>query len=254
MEFADIKNHAFKTRDFILDLIFPKVCLGCDREGAWLCDVCFAKLKFSSGQYCLGCKTPNKSGVFCSKCQQHYYLDGVMIAGNYDDKLLNQLIKALKYHFVKDIAAILGNYLVNFLQPEKDDKKFLKSKFINLPAQAGLKLTIIIPVPLHNRRQRWRGFNQAEAIAKVVAQNFNLEINSQNLIRIKHRQAQSKLNEQQRLSNVANCFSWRGKNLARTDIVLVDDVITTGATLNECAKVLKQNGAGQVWGLVVAKG
>ncbi len=95
------------------------MCLGCGREGAWLCTGCFAKLQFSARQYCLGCKTPNQSGKFCDKCQQHYHLDGILIAGNYDDKLLNQLIKTLKYHFVQDIATILGDYLVNFLQKDE---------------------------------------------------------------------------------------------------------------------------------------
>lgn len=244
-------NHALIIRDFIFDLIFPKACLNCNREGVWLCEACSAKLQFSSGQYCLGCKTPNQSGKFCAKCQPHYFLDGVIIAGNYDDKLLNQLIKALKYHFVQDVAIILGNYLVNFLQKKEETTSQIPTiskilKISNIP--------IIIPVPLHSRRRRWRGFNQAEEIAEIVAQDFQLPIDAKNLTRTKHRQAQSKLNERQRLNNVTGCFSWRGQNLAGADIILVDDVVTTGATLNEGAKILKQNGAGQVWGLVVAKG
>jgi ComF family protein len=161
----------------------------------------------------LSCKTPNQSGAFCAKCQPHYSLDGILIAGNYDDKLLNQLIKTLKYHFVKDVATVLGNYLTSFLQSETNHK----SKIINHK---------LIAVPLHSRRWRWRGFNQAEAIAKIVSQNFQLEINIKDLIRINHRQAQSKLNEQQRLGNVTDCFSWRGQNLAGADIILVDDVVT----------------------------
>lgn len=251
LTYKNLQNHVLKIRDFILDLIFPKECLNCGHEGAWLCNDCFSKLQFSSWQYCLGCKIPNQSGKFCSACRRQYHLDGILIAGNYDDKLLNQLIKTFKYHFVQDIATILGNYLVNFLQKEKNINSQIPTisrilKISNIP--------IIVPVPLHNRRESWRGFNQAEKLAKVVAQNFHLEINTKDLIRIKHRQAQSKLNEQQRLKNVANCFNWQGENLTGADIILIDDVVTTGATLNECAKVMKRNGAGKVWGLVVAKG
>ena len=74
------------------------------------------------------------------------------------------------------------------------------------------------------------------------------------LIRIKHKKPQAKLDEAQRQENIKNCFAWVGKKLTGQPIILIDDVTTTGSTLNECAKILKQNGAGEVWGLVVAKG
>ena len=235
-----MQNHASRWRDFVFDLIFPIECINCRQEGDWLCQNCFKKLEFSRKQYCLNCKTTNNLGEFCHNCQKEYYLDGVIIAGNYDDKILNQLIKLLKYHFIKDIAVILGNYLIAFLQ---------SNQYIKLNSKS-----IIIPVPLHQRRWRWRGFNQAEEIAKVVTQNSQFKINSKDLIRTKHKRAQAKLNEKQRLKNVTDCFSWSGNDLTGADIVLIDDVVTTGATLNECAKILKQNGAGKIWGLVVAKG
>ena len=113
---------------------------------------------------------------------------------------------------------------------------------------------LVVPVPLSRKRRRWRGFNQAELLARAVAQNYGLTLDSNNLIRIKHKKPQAKLNEIHRLANVKECFAWRGGDLNKKNIILVDDVVTTGATLNECAKVLKAAGAGQVWGLVVAKG
>ena len=247
MKFKDITNHTCQACDFIFDLIFPKECAGCGQESSWLCPDCFSKLKFSSEQYCFHCKKLNKTGSFCSTCQNDYFLDGVIIAGNYDDKILSRLIKMLKYNFVKDIGNVLGNYLTDFLKSYFDNEPNHKSKIINLKS-------IIIPVPLHPRRLRWRGFNQTETIANVVAQNFQLEIITKKLIRTKHKKAQAKLDEWQRLKNIKDCFAWHGDNLAGATIILVDDVATTGATLNECAKILKQNGANQVWGLVVAKG
>ena len=239
-ELHKLTNHVLKVRDFVFDLIFPIDCISCEQEGSWLCHDCFKKLEFSREQYCLNCKTANKLGEFCYNCQKEYYLDGVIIAGNYDDKILNQLIKLLKYYFIKNIAIILGGYLINFLQ---------SNPYIKLNPKS-----IIIPVPLHQRRWRWRGFNQAEEIAKIVAQNLQLRIYTKNLIRTKHKKAQAKLNEKQRLENVKDCYAWSGNNLTGADIILIDDIATTGATLNECAKILKQNGAGKVWGLVVAKG
>ncbi|HOZ56481.1 MAG: DNA utilization protein GntX [Parcubacteria group bacterium ADurb.Bin316] len=243
MTFKYWQNHALYWRDFILDLIFPKECVGCGQEGSWLCPSCYQKLEFSKVQYCLNCKTENNSGEFCPNCRNEYYLDGVTIVGNYDDKIINHLIKMLKYHFIKDVAIILGNYLVDFLQ-----------KTHNLPILKITKIPIVIPVPLHKRRRRWRGFNQTKEIAEITAKHFQLKINATNLIRIKHKKAQAKLNEEQRLKNVAGCFAWRGENLTGANIILIDDVVTTGATLNECAKILKQNGASQVWGMVIAKG
>jgi ComF family protein len=239
-------NHVLKIRDFIFNLIFPTICLNCGHEGSWLCQSCGAKLKFLPHQSCFGCKITN-TGEFCSDCRKNYSLEGILIAGDYDDKLLNALIKKLKYNFAKDIAKILGNYLVSFLQKSTADRATWQSL-------ASEQKLIIIPVPLHPRRERWRGFNQAEAIANVVAERLQLPLIKNNLIRTKHREAQAKLNETQRQENVKNCFGWRGENLQQKNILLIDDVATTGATLNECAKILKENGAGQVWGLVAAKG
>lgn len=247
MNLKYIQDHACQLRDFVFDLIFPKECVGCGQEGGWLCADCFKKLEFSPEQYCFSCKINNNSGEFCFNCRHVYYLDGVIIAGNYDNKNLNKLIKMFKYHFIKDISAILGNYLTNFLQSYFNNAANQKSKIMN-------HKSIIIPVPLHRRRRHWRGFNQAEEIAKVVAQNWQRKINSKDLVRTKHKKAQAKLNEEQRLKNIKDCFVWQGDNLAGTNVILIDDVATTGATLNECAKILKKNGASQVWGLVVAKG
>jgi len=111
-----------------------------------------------------------------------------------------------------------------------------------------------MPVPLSKKRLKWRGFNQAEIIANILADNFKLEIDAKNLKRIKNTKPQAKLNERERRNNLADCFSWLGDKLNGRNIILVDDVATTGSTLNECAKVLKQAGASEVWGLVVANG
>jgi len=96
-------NHAGQMRDFILDLIFPIQCLGCGQDDTWLCQSCFRKISFKASQYCLHCKKENKFGEFCSSCRSLYDLNGVWIAGDYEDKILSSLIKSLKYHFAQDI-------------------------------------------------------------------------------------------------------------------------------------------------------
>jgi competence protein ComFC len=248
-------NHVLKARDFILDLIFPIECFNCRQEGTWLCTDCSKKLEFNRSQYCLECKTENKNGQFCHHCQKNYFLDGVLIAGNYDNILLNKLIKMCKYHFIKNIATILGMYLSTFLQNRKINEilfnQYQQDQTINSNDTENI---LIIPVPLHKKRLRWRGFNQSTEMAKIISKELNYKIDNNNLVRVKNNQAQVKLNEKQRRENLKNCFSWFGESLQGKNIILIDDVVTTGSTLNECAKILKQSGANKIWGLVVMKG
>lgn len=263
-----IKNHALALRDFLIDFIFPIECLDCGREGDWLCGRCFKKLNFSRQQYCLNCKKKNTFGTFCAECQPNYNLDGVWIAGDYENKTLAKLIKNMKYKFVRDIAKILGAYMSFFIKNmlnEHTIRQFLSSssqplwrnfkKINHTPVILfDIKNVLVIPVPLHKKRLRLRGFNQAAEIAKSIMHKLGLTLDSKNLIRTKHKKPQAKLKESERLINLKNCFKWQGDDLNDRKVIIVDDVVTTGATLNECAKVLKENGASEVWGLVAAKG
>ena len=263
---AFLFNHARSLRDFILNLLFPIECLGCSQEDVWLCDKCFRKIPFNPFNYCLNCKKRNKYGEFCTDCSPNFYLNGVWIAGNYNNYIIVNLIKNLKYYYAKNLADILGKYLSLFLQNLLNKNRLTninlqQSKIwrqLDKAKQSPLTIlnfnqTIIIPVPLHKKRYLIRGFNQAEKLAQIVSKNFNLKINH-DLIRIKHKTAQAKLNEKARKHNIKDCFVYRGENLINKNILLIDDVLTTGSTLNECAKVLKENNASEVWGLVVAKG
>lgn len=246
-----------RCRLFFLDLIFPVECLGCGIEGEWLCGKCFAEIKLKPSQYCLHCKKENDFGRFCRSCGVIYSLDGVWIVALYDEFIISRAIKSLKYHFVKDLADILSRLLIlfigNLLKQGADMKKIKQAE--NLP-QVILNFNdnLVIPVSLSRKRLRWRGFNQAELLARKIAENYGLDMDSENLIRVKHKRPQAKLDEIHRMENIKQCFVWRGENLNKKNIILVDDVVTTGATLNECAKVLKENGAGEIWGLVAAKG
>ncbi len=266
-QFDKLKNHAEWSRDFIIDLIFPVECLGCGEEGTWLCRRCFAGLDFKPAQYCLHCKKSNDFGAFCADCSSHYSLNGVMIAGDYENATIARMIKSLKYHFAQNIAEILGDYLSLFLR-DLMNKSYITGadlarggvwrKVANAPGSPSFFFdpadTLVLPVPLHARRLRWRGFNQAEPIARKVAKNFHLTLNTGDLTRTSHRPPQAKLNERDRRKNIKGCFAWRGDNLGGRSAILIDDVTTTGSTLDECARVLKAAGAGEVWGLVVAKG
>lgn len=263
--FQSVKKHALLARDFILDLIFPKECLGCGLEGVWLCEKCLFKIPLNTKLYCLGCGRPTDYGQICAHCRPRFSLDGIWVAGNYDNEILANLIKNFKYHFARDIKNILSIFTSSLLRNLLSRQTFLASftpgektekKEKNLPAVLAdwPNNIILIPIPLHKIRQRWRGFNQAAELAKKIGENFNLTVLENQLIRIKRKKPQAKLKKEARFKNIRGCFRWQGENLNQANIILVDDIATTGATLNEAAKILKQAGAGEVWGLVVAKG
>lgn len=233
---------------FFLDLLFPRECFSCSREGDWLCEECFRKLKNKETQYCFHCRGEDSSASFCENCRDKYYLDGVWIAGDYEEVMIAKLIKSFKYSFIEDLSLILGKYLALFLR-DTINKSKLNNESIMSPRGA-----IIMPIPLHKKRLRWRGFNQSEYLAREVAGYFGSQLETVSLVRTRHKKAQAKLGKAERASNIKNCFSWRGEVLHGKNIILIDDVATTGSTLNECARVLKESGAEKVWGLVIARG
>ncbi|MBI2448288.1 ComF family protein [Candidatus Microgenomates bacterium] len=161
----------------------------------------------------------------------------MIVCARYDDAVIKKAIHHFKYEHFFDIGRILGKILAERLATEKNKEGFL-----------------IIPVPLHNLKKAQRGFNQAEILAKVVALSSDRPYLSNILVRQKYRRPQMELSREKRLENLKGSFCWLGGDLKRAEVILVDDVATTGATLEECAKVLKKSGAGEVWGLVLAHG
>jgi len=260
------KNKCQGIRFFIVDLLFPIECLGCGKYGRWVCIKCLAKIKFTAGQSCPACKAPAEYGEFCPTCRKNFFLDGIMVAGDYRNPLLAKLIKQMKYHFTREIAELLGDFLVLFLRDLANRKSLSNADIFigsiwrrleeikNAPPVLNRGATVIIPVPLHKKRLRWRGYNQAEELGKRIACRLGYEMRTNEIARKKYRTPQAKLSHEDRLHNIAGCFRYSGAGLNGLNAILIDDVATTASTLNECAKILKQNGANQVWGLVAAKG
>jgi len=228
-------------RAYLLDLIFPKFCLGCKKEGMWLCPDCQAAIKANTDKTCPICKQINENGSVCGSCRKKSYLDGLWVLADYDDRLIQDLIKAIKYDYICELSANFG---------------CLAEKYF-----AGLPLNkenlFLLPMPLHRRRQLERGFNQAEIIAGSIGKIMGLPLIDPLLVRKKYLKAQAKLSREERIANIRSAFSFNKRFLAVSKlsrIILVDDVYTTGATMQECAKILKNEGFNNVWGLVVARG
>jgi len=227
-----------KILNFCLDLVFPKNCVGCDKEGSWLCEECEKGIVLAKKPICAMCGRITNNGEFCSRCCSKTFLNGVIITAYYKDGPIKELIHNFKYEGVFEIGDVLSEYVIKKLEGANIGNNIL-----------------LVPVPLHKQRFRKRGYNQSQIIAKKISKYLNYEI-TENLKRIKNNPAQITLSKKERIDNVKDIFSWSGSvssNLKNKTIILIDDVYTTGSTLNECAKVLKKLGFRRVWGLVVAR-
>lgn len=226
-------------KQLFLDLIFPIDCLGCGQENEWLCQKCLDNISRQETDKCPVCKNPSQWGETHSSCQNKTSLDGVIVAAKFQDKLLGLAIHRFKYSFVKDLSMPLSKLLIEKIKEQANNPLWQED-------------LIIVPIPLHKRRLNWRGFNQAEELAKTIAEKLNQEISTNALTRKKYTKAQAKYGRAKRLHNLQDAFQ-AGK-IKPTNYLLVDDVFTTGVTMNECAHLLKTNGANKVWGIVLARG
>ena len=218
----EIKKH-------FLDLFFPIYCFGCRKEGVWLCKDCLKKIKINS----------DFVAEFVDPAGN---LDKVLIACDYNQPILIKILYGFKYQFAVEISEVLVEILKEYLLAKKN-QNYLPS------------IDLVTAVPLSRKRQNWRGFNQAEIIAEKISQEFNWPYSFQ-LISIQFNNLpQAKLKSKERVANVRNIFGTNlGISLKNKKILIIDDVLTTGSTLSECAKNLKKLGAKEVIGLVIAKG
>lgn len=237
-------------KNFLLDLIFPRYCLGCKKEleskqPSQVCDGCFDKINLNSGIQCHICGLRNPQGT-CQKCRKKTPLKGLFSAGRYEDPILKEMIHLFKYQSVEPLKKPLAELIINYLKKEN-----LADKLAN---------SVLIPVPLTLKRKLARGFNQSELLAKEIGAFLNCP--SVNLLkRKKFSGAQAEISDwQERKENISGAFVLApdtniiGFGNLYNKVILVDDVATSGATLEEAAMVLKNAGIKEIYGLVVAKG
>ena len=216
-------------------------CLGCEKEGCWLCPDCFIKIGADGEEFCPVCHKYNADGLVCSGCQGQSFLDSHLAIIKYEeDKLVGDLIHNFKYNYAEEIFGVFTKIISGYLS-----KNFGYFKDIDF----------VVPVPLHGRRLAERGFNQAELIANAVSQIIGKTAVNKIIFRRRYTSVQAKLNRNDRIRNVCGAFVMN-EDFAVKDknILLVDDVFTTGSTLQECAKLLKKNGAKKVLGFTLARG
>ncbi len=237
-----------KLKKIVLDILFPLACLGCGKEDVWLCNECLEKIPLEEFFYCAVCQQKSLRGETHAHCQRDFYLDGLLIASQWKNKNLRQLIHKLKYNFVQDLKIPLGKILI---------KKIQQANHFFTPALDSGFFDGLIPIPLAQKRLLWRGFNQAQLLAEQTTQYLRIPVWAEAVKRIKNTKPQVGQKQHQRQKNISGAFLCDLKfidSLKNKKILLIDDVYTTGATILEVAKVLKAAGTKEVWGLVLARG
>lgn len=235
-----MKNRLFS---FFLDLLFPAMCIGCRAEGSFLCKPCADQLRLIPPQ-CFVCKRlvpaqgETLAGRTCKACRKKTRIFAFFSPLLFQEPLTRELIHTMKYLRVRSLAEPLAEIL---------DSAFAYYS-VNIPEHA-----VLIPAPLHHSRLRSRGFNQSELIAKHFGVLRGLPVLANVLEKTKNTAPQVELGLEERQGNVRGVFAVRQLDAVRGKIVfLLDDVKTTGATLEAAASALKRAGARAVWAVTVA--
>lgn len=220
----------------LLDLVFPPRCVSCHRPGAWLCPSCLALVERIRPPICPLCGEEAGQGERACPRRHHHPqpLDGLRSAAWYVGPL-RMAIHHYKYRGLQALADPLSAILIEAWH------------------QWSVPADLLLPVPLHPRRLRERGFNQATVLAQRLGKACGITVDAASLQRTRHTRPQVGLSAQERLTNVENAFAYHGPSLQGCAVCLIDDICTTGATLQACAPALRQAGARSVWAVTLAR-
>lgn len=232
----------------LLDLIYPRVCCVCERsmdqeEDGHLCWDCAASLPYITDPYCSVCGDPVDGRVdekfvcyTCSERPPHFVRARSALRYRGPARLLLRGFKYRSRFWAADEIARLLRVCVETHYP-------------------GEEFDAVVPVPLYPTRQRERGFNQARMLASLLARQLRKPLLDKALIRVRRTPSQTRLTARERAFNVRDAFRIRRAGaIQNRKLLLVDDVMTTGATVNECARVLREGGAAEVFVVTAARG
>jgi ComF family protein len=225
-----------KLKGAALNLLFPQKCLGCAREGELLCSACQISLPRLNPPICPRCGRPQPSGIVCPECiSRRTDIDGIRAPFRFEG-LIREAVHQFKYKNLRSLDQIFSGFLFDYLELNP------------LPA------AVLVPVPLHPRRLKERGYNQSSLLTNLLGKSLGLPVDEDCLVRRKFVLAQTRTHTAgERRQNVREAFACPAANLSGQDVLLIDDVSTSGATLDACAGALKSAGAKSVWGLVLAR-
>lgn len=231
--------------DALLDLLFPPHCTLCRAptpRGEHLCPSCRAKAKALTGPLCSVCSTPYPGQIdgsfVCSACRERCFAFDCAVSHYRSTGPVRELIHRLKYQRAVHLRGVLAGWLAEALEDPR-----LQSP---LPDR-------LVPVPLHPARQRERGFNQARLLAESLSRQTGIPL-ADCLRRIRFTPSQTRLDRSERIENLRDAFQMRqNSSVENLHLLLIDDVLTTGSTVDACARVLKEAGAASVRVATVAR-
>lgn len=219
-----------------LDLLFPPRCVSCRSFGAFLCPACLEKTSRAQPPRCPVCWMPGSVDT-CGRCRSRQFAFEAarcpfVYAGAARDAVL-----ALKYHGVSAVAGVMAQAMADCLT--------------NWPSE---EVAALVPVPMAGPRRRSRGYNQSEVLARELSRLSGLPLLNGLLVRRKAAPPQARAaDEAARRANVAGAFAVRRREDVRGPLILVDDVMTSGATLDACALALREGGHNSVYALTFAR-
>lgn len=224
----------------IHSLLFPEFCIGCGAYGMTLCSLCFESIRVAETYTCFYCGRIAPLGRLCPSCRNKHKIEILRMtwAVSYKDEMAKELIHEFKYMGVYKAGEILAEMLCRRV-----------GEFIS-----DIDDPIVVPVPLHYQKLKKRGFNQAEYFSLALSKHYDLH-GGLALSRVKETETQVGKSKSDREKNLTDAFVCQDIDLIKDrNVILVDDVITTGTTLNECAKALKSAGAKKIYAVAVARG
>ena len=228
----------------LLNTLFPAFCQHCGKEGErekWLCQECNYALAPRLYTNCPQCNKGGEEGRLAPVCKAHTGLTCFFASYTFSAPVAQSLIHSYKFRHASALHTYISNLMLTWILGHDLEYLFAKNNLL------------ITSVPLSKRRRQTRGFNQAELLAKDIASHLALPYES-TLVRIKDTDPQTKVvSAENRYENIKGAFAPGNIDISGKKILLIDDIYTTGATMQECATILRQTGASQVWGLAFAK-
>lgn len=223
--------------DGVLDLVYPPFCLNCRNAGHYLCAECIEKIQFIEYPFCRICGAPSEAAR-CIECKEREFaFESARSVGVYEG-VLRDAIHAMKYDFHAAVAEPLGELMA---------ARFPGSSL------AG-KVDVVMPVPIHRSRFLVRGFNQSEELARKLCARVSLPLVMDVLHQPRKTKHQVNLSYDERAANIHGAFAVRdARKIAGKRVLVLDDVLTTGATANEAALALKNAGAKSVHAYTLAR-
>lgn len=241
-----------KFLDILFQFFYPMRCPVCDEilpfkifdipKAPFICASCYKKLSFNNETRCFKCSKPlvNENETFCEDCKNEKRFFDAGFGMLLHDESAKKIIYGLKFGCKKDNAKFIGYEMARL---------FFKNIYLwNADA--------IIPVPLHPKKKRKRGFNQADVIANELSSNLllfgiNIKVDMEFLLRNVNTRPQKNLNAKQRMKNVHGAFTCSTSKKYKS-VILIDDIFTSGSTINEAARVLKNAGVQKVYFLTTS--